>query len=258
MHIPEKFRFFSVATVTVMFLLVKTIEAARPLTIDDVVPAEKGRFMLEAGVNYVKDSDIHHWEVPATLSYGLVQDLQVGVGTGGQFERREDELGGYDTACSFNDVVLSAKWNPVPQERFGAALALAGGVKLPTADCDHQFGSGHVDCDLTLIATRRWGEKFGTHINFGYTSIGADVDVMHYGIAAEYALTDKLMPVFEVFVETPFNDGSSTSVFCSGGLRYAPSPDFVLDAAIGTNLRGNDPDLFVTVGFTWLFDLWRK
>ena len=242
-------------TSALLFAVSQPLWAARPLTVDDVVPVDTGRFQLEVGSIYEKDSNAHHFDFPMVLSYGLVKDLQVGVGNGGQFDLRENAVGGREAACSFDDVVLTSKWNPVPQERFGVALALAGSVKIPTADCDHGFGSNGVDTDLTLIATRRWGERLGTHLNVGYTWNGAEVDLVHYGVAADYAVTSKLSLVAEVFADTPVDDGSGTRVMFNGGVRFACTPDFTLDAAAGVSLRGAETDIQVTVGFTWLFDI---
>jgi hypothetical protein len=239
-------------------LIASSAWAARPLVVDDVAPVETGRFQLEAGANYVKDAPTHHFDLPLTLSYGLVKDLQVGVGSGGQFERREAETSGREAAGSFCDVVFASKWNPISQEPHGVALALAGGVKIPTAGCKHGFGNNRVDTDLTLIATRRWSERWGTHLNVGHTWIGTDVDMVHYGVAADLSLTAKLTLVAEVFANTPLNDGTGTSVLCNCGLRCACHADFTLDTAVGTCLCGNEPDLMVTVGFTWLFDFRRK
>ncbi len=43
------------------------------------------------------------------------------------------------------------------------------------------------------------------------------------------------------------------SVGVNGGIRYRLNEDLTLDAAVGTRLAGELPEVTVTVGFTWVF-----
>ena len=55
----------------------------------------------------------------------------------------------------------------------------------------------------------------------------------------------------EVFADTPVNDAHGTGIAINGGLRFLWFEGLTLDAAIGTGLRGETPDLIATIGLTW-------
>jgi putative salt-induced outer membrane protein YdiY len=111
------------------------------------------------------------------------------------------------------------------------------------------------DYDLTWIVSKSLGKKWNAHFNLGYTWVGGADDVLHYGVAADYQLTDRVQLVAEVFADTTADD---TAVQAGGGLRWQASEPVVLDAAVGAKLHGEAPDWTATVGLTWTLDFNRK
>ena len=91
----------------------------------------------------------------------MVNTLEVGVGFGGLVEEREELLGERVTKSGLGDLVLGAKWNPIPEDRGWASHALAFTLKLPTADHHSGFGSGETDFDVTYLASKSLGPRLG-------------------------------------------------------------------------------------------------
>ena len=237
--------------------------AGRPLAIDDADPADPGVFEFDAGVGYVRDADFHHWDFPVGLAYGLLTNLEVSLGFGGHFEERLealDEEGREENVKEdgIGDLVIGAKWQFLGESSWLPRQALAAAVKFPTADEDKGLGSGKTDYDLTWVASKSLSDKLGAHINAGYSWIGQpdgeDVnDVVHYGLALDYQITDTLQWVGEVFAEKELGDGPDTVVLYNIGFRWSPLDDLTLDVAAGSRLRGDAEDFAATAGLTWAF-----
>lgn len=232
--------------------------AGRPLDTNDAFPVDRGTFELEAAGLYVKDAGNRHFEVPLALTYGLIDRVEVGIGFGGQLEERKEITGGVDTESGIGDLVLGAKVLINEQAGFIPANAIAGEVKFPTADEDKGLGSGEFDYDLTWIASFQLNDACALHLNVGYSWMGNTddevfCDVLHYSAALAYALTDQFEPVIEVLAETPIEECGPTVVGISTGFSYALTDSIALDAAIGTRLVNDWPDLTATAGVTWSF-----
>ena len=234
--------------------------AGRPLAVDDADPADPGQVEVEAGVSFEKDSGFKHWDVPAGVTYGLVDRLEMGVGFGGQFEERTETIeasGGQRTVRdeSIGDLVVGAKWLVIESCPLGARHALAPSVKFPTADEDEDMGSGETDYDLTWIISRNFGDKTGAHINLGHSWIGGpDRNVFHYGLALDYQLSDAVQWVGETFAEQETAAGSDTVAQFNTGLRWVPIDGLTADAAVGSKLTDDAADFTATIGLTWAFE----
>ncbi|MBN2563985.1 MAG: transporter [Phycisphaerae bacterium] len=234
--------------------------AGRPLEIDDADPADPGQCEVEAGVGYVDDADCEHWDFPLGLAYGLAPNVEVGVGFGGQLEKRTELL---DDGCEedvdesgIGDLEIGAKWRFIEECPLGARHALAPSVKFPTADDDKGLGSGETDYDLAWIASWSLGEKAGLHLNAGYSWVGGDDDdVVHGGLALDYQLSEAVQWVGEVFAEEEQADGADTVVQYNTGFRMSPTETLTLDIAGGSKIDGEAPDFFATAGLTWAFGL---
>ena len=228
-------------------------EAGRPLTVDDAGTVESNRFQLEAGYGYEHETACNHSDVPVTLSYGLTPKVQISVGTGGQFEERQDTFGRHSTETDFDDVTLGAKAHLLDAERFWIDQTLGFAVKIPIASRNKGCGSGNADFDLTYIATKKLGKSFNADCNVGYTWVGGDDDLVHYGLALRWQAAERVELVGEVFANTPFTAANNTTVAMNVGARWQVVDSLVLDAAVGTGLRGETPDLTATIGLTWTF-----
>lgn len=230
--------------------------AGRPLSVDDTEPVEQGRYEVEAGVGFVGDGPLRHWDFPCALTCGLLPRLDAGVGFGGHIEERRELLGNRNIVTDLNDVTAAAKMKLLDQEAFGAGQALAATVKFPTADREKGTGSGQFDYDLTWILSRRLNERWGAHLNLGYLLTGdADDEIvdnaLHYGLATDFQLSDPVQLVAEVFAFTPDTERGDTGMELRGGLRWCVSDTLTLDAAAGAGVVGPAAPMTATVGLTW-------
>ncbi|MCC6580773.1 MAG: transporter [Phycisphaeraceae bacterium] len=235
-------------------LLAMPVWAGRPLETDDSDPVEQGHFEVEAGFAYERDGHDNHYEAPMGLTFGLLPRMEIGVGFGGVMEQRESDSRNVE---SFSDIELGGKLKLLDQDTAWFDQAVAASVNLPLADDEDDLGSGYVDYDVSWIAQRTLGEKTALLFNLGYTWVGEDdadedTDVLHYGPAVTYDLTDKLQPVAELLFETPVEGGKTAAGF-NVGVRYMLTDAVTLDAAIGGHVAGDWPDLLVTTGLTWGF-----
>ena len=251
------------AVVGLVFLIPASAWAGRPLLIDDAEPVGWKQFELEGGVAYLHEDDTKHWDFPLALTYGLLEGTEFGVGFGGQSEERleiaEDEEASEQVSESgIGDLMLAAKTKLLDERTWLPGQAISGSVKFPTADEDRGMGSGKTDVDLTWIATKTLGDKVNMHVNGGYTWVGEpegeDVgNIIHYGVALDYAFAEPLQWVGEVFAEREMQDGTDTIWAANTGFRWAAYEELVLDVALGWGLSNDAPEFQATAGFTWAF-----
>ncbi|RLE41498.1 hypothetical protein DRJ16_06200 [Candidatus Woesearchaeota archaeon] len=237
-----------------------TVFAARPLAVDDAGVVDKGQLEVEIGARVVHDSACDAWEIPVGLTAGVLPNIAVGIGFGGQFEERS-HIAGKDHESGLGDLVLGAKWGFLSETNWLPAQALSFSVKFPTADDDKGLGSGEIDYDLTWIASKMLTETVGLHVNAGYSWIGEPAgeevgDIAHYGAALDAQLNETVQWVGEVFAEKELQGGTQTVVQYNTGFRWSASDALTLDLAAGSSLHGDDaPDFAATLGLTWAFGL---
>lgn len=252
-----------------MFVCVDFAAAGRPLAVDDADPVAQGQFELEAGLSCEFDKDLEHWSFPLGIAFGVLPDIEIGLGFGWQTEKRDiDEVWIYlknpgeqtETEQSVDDLVLAAKWQFIKECPIGARHAFYGAVKIPTSDEDKGFGNGETDFDLTWIVSRNIGESLGLHINIGYTWIGAEdeEDLFHYGFALDYELTESLQFVGELYAENETEKGAETIVKYNTGFRWNCCDDLTFDISGGSRIMGDAADFQATAGLTWAFGFGDK
>ena len=251
------------AVMALLFLIPTSAWAGRPLVIDDAEPVAWKQFELEGGVGYLHEEDTKHWDFPLALTYGLLEGIEFGAGFGGQSEERmeiaeDEETGEQVSESGIGDLVLAAKTKLLDERPWLPGQALSASVKFPTADEDRGMGSGKTDFDLTWIATKALSDTVNIHVNGGYTWVGEPEDedvgnLVHYGIALDYAFAEPLQWVGEVFAEKEIQEGTDTIWVANTGLRWAVYDELVLDVALGSGLSSDAPEFQATAGFTWTF-----
>ena len=232
--------------------------ATLPLTIDEADTQDPGTFQIEAGSSYETDSECHHYDFPVALTYGVMPRWDIAAGFGGQLEQRtRHEHEGEDRRASgLADLNLATKWMFLKESTYLPRQTVCPSVTLPTADDKKGLGSGETDYDLTWMASKSIGERFGVHLNVGYSWLGdpsgEDVgDLVHGGLAADYKLTDSLQCIGEVFGEEELEEHETAWQFRTG-FRWEVAEDFMLVAAAGSRLSGDAPDFTATAGLIWI------
>jgi len=235
--------------------------------VDDADPVDFRQCEFEAGTGYFYAPDCQHWELPFGLTYGLLPDLEFGLGFGGAFEERTESLGetGREErihASGIGDLSLGGKWRFLDETPWLPRQAMVVVVKLPTADEDKGLGSGKTDVDLTWVASTALNDQTGVHLNAGYSWIGKLAeeevgDVLHYGVALDYKISAPLQWVGEVFVDEGLRGGTDSVVQCNTGCRWQAADGLTLDLAVGTKISGEAPDFTATAGLTWAFGFTR-
>lgn len=154
------------------------------------------------------------------------------------------------------------------------ALALAGEVKVPTAQND-LIGTGEFDYTGYLILSKEFGQ-LDTHLNFGYTIVGqppglqAD-NIFSMAVAAKYHLNDRLNLFAEVLGNTSSSAGAegsapegaaaegtpgATTELAGGelvgtlGASYLVVPSVLLSLGVSYD---NNNAVQLRSGFTWRF-----
>ena len=242
----------------ILFLLLllfpsTSLYAGRPLTTDDAWTVEKGKFQVESGLD-VSRQDNHDREfTPSlTLTYGLLERMDLGVGSGYLFfhpEKGQNEDGIADTE-------VKLKYRFMDEKDLWPALAVAGILKIPTASESKGLGSGKVDFRINTLFTKNLNKQWALHLNLGYAFLGEKgaENELNYSLACQFMLTDKWALVGEISGINNFNGKTQDDPF-SGliGITYQLTENLVWDAGVEIGMNRAAPDFRVTTGVTFFF-----
>lgn len=226
--------------------------AAHPLITDDTGTQGKGKFQVEVNAEHAGDSGNTETALGATLSAGLLDNVDIVIGTPYIFLREKDHTGHWSRENGMSDLSLAVKWRFYEHE--GLSLALKPGVTLTTGDEDKGLGDGKPTCSLFLITTKEL-EPFTLHLNLGYIANSKDTrDILHYSLSAEYAATESLRIVSNVGGETnPDRESNMHSLFALGGLIYKVTDSFDIDFGVKAGLNKAEADYTLLAGIAFRF-----
>jgi hypothetical protein len=163
-----------------------------------------------------------------------------------------------DGEDGWTDMELRFKWNLTGRETFDGeqsnhpiAVALMPYLKLPTAS--HDLGNGHLEGGLiipfaftkTPLSCMVQADLIRNEADTGYT--GAFTFSATYG----FELSEQLSAFTEVVATLPLDGAAET--YLNGGLVYAISPDWCLDAGLNVGLNGEATDLRLFTGMSRRF-----
>jgi hypothetical protein len=237
----------------IYFILSSPSYAGRPLTTDDAWTVEKGKFQFELGFDATRqDNEDREYSPSFTLSYGLSEKADLGVGSGYLFihpDEGEKEQGLADT-----DLKLKYRW--LDEKNSYPAFTTAAKLKIPTASESKGLGSGRPDFGINMIATKNLSERFVLHLNFGYTFIGngeSDKE-LNYSLGAQFVLTDHWVLVGEVLGTNNLNGKEGDDPFSSLLGTYFLIREFLIwDLGMEWGMNRASPDYRLTMGITFLF-----
>lgn len=228
--------------------------AGRPLTLDDAGITMGGQVQTEWGGSFSKGPEAQKgWACPPTLSVGLYNRFQLGIGCAWCREAEEETapLSGWGDLGSFAKVHWLDEHGSLP------AVATTFSQTFPTASQDKGLSTGKPDYDLLLILTKSLG-SISVSLNAGYTLVGKPEgqsvqNVWHGGGAFEWPFSRKASLVGELFGASSSDPAGSGEWQADSGLRLFPFPWAMLDASLGRGLQKSDPDFTATAGVTFTF-----
>jgi cobalt/nickel transport protein len=230
-----------------------TADAARPLTTDDAWTVEKSAFQLEAGFDALRrDNHDREYSPSLTLSYGLSERMDLGIGSGYVFSHPKE--GERENGIADTEIKLKYRW--MDEKDWMPAFAVSGILKIPTASESKGFGSGQTDFGINVMVTKNLSKRWVVHLNIGYTFIGEDHvnNELNYSVAVQFMLTEKWALVGEVVGVNNFN-GRKGDDPISGliGTYYSITDKVIWDAGLEIGMSKAVPDFRFTTGLTWLF-----
>jgi hypothetical protein len=230
-----------------------SVFAARPLTTDDTGTVEKGKFQLEPGFDFTRQ-DNHDRELnpSMTLTYGLFERMDVGIGSGYLFVHPAE--GKKENGLA--DTELKVKYRLMDEKDWIPSFAVTGELKIPTASESKGLGSGKTDFGINVIFTKNLSKRWVFHINAGYTFIGEHGanNEFNYSVAGEFIISDKWALVGEIVGVNNFNGRKGDDPF-SGllGTYYLITDSIIWDGGVQIGMNKAAPDFRLTTGLTILF-----
>ncbi len=235
-----------------VFLLSANAFAAHPLITDDTGTQGAGRFQFEINAEHSNDNGSTGTALSATLSAGLLENLDVVIGFPYIFLREKDETGNWNREQGVSDLSLALKWRFYEHE--GLALALKPGVTLATGDEDKGLGDSRPTYSLFFIGTKERG-PFSVHLNLGYIANQKAIrDIWHYSLSGEYAAAERFKIVANLGGETnPDRESGVHPLFALGGMIYKVTEGLDIDFGVKTGLNRAEADYTLLAGIALRF-----
>ena len=208
------------------------VEAARPLTADDVGTVERGAFELEMGYDLARDEDhTQNQSLGMSLKHGLIQRFDLCIALPYQIKPDEE----------FGDAEVGIKYLLLRETGNLPALCLTFGCEL-----------GSPECALAGVASKEIG-YLALHINLGYMASGftGEDGMTVYAGAIEYALSKSFTLAAELAGEADAHENVSEALV---GGNYRIFEQVVLDFAVGKGVDGaTAKEGKATLGLTYGF-----
>jgi len=240
------------ASLLLFCLLSAPAFAAHPLITDDTGTQGKGNFQLEFIAEHSNDNGDTETVLGATISAGLLEDLDLVVGVPYLFLSERDESGHREHERGISDISLAAKWRFYEHEGLG--LALKPGITLSTGNESRGLGEGKATFSLFLISTKEL-EPFTLHLNLGYIANREETrDIWHYSLAVEYAAAKNIKIVGNIGGETnPDRSSSVHPLFALGGIIFKAAENLDIDFGLKTGLNRAEADYTLMTGIAFRF-----
>ena len=240
-------RSFWMGTVTLLLAFGPgTVFAGRPLDTEDTGTVEPGKAELELSGDFAKNPEDRFWFAKSVLSFGLLPKLEGRLESGLLFFEPEGEKG----RGGIGDSLLGFKYRLLDEVETLPAVLGSLTVRLPTGDGGRQLGSADVDVGLLAVASKAFGPVTLTW-NGGYTFVTRDRDLDFWTLAAsvEYCATKAWSLVGEIVSGLGSGSAADTAVL-RAGTTYSITDRIRADAAIGSGVTRESPDLLITIGVT--------
>lgn len=224
--------------------------AYRPFTTEDAGVAGKGVLQLETSWDYLEwqDNDIENVLLFVPI-YGITDRIELSTEIPYPFHSPEEG----DNEDGIGDINIVGKFLLINETEKLPAFTFKGVVKTDSGDEDRGLGSGDIDYGVVLVTSKAF-RRLSLHGMLGYTFVGdngdTDIrDVHLYGIAIDYALTER----FHIVTEVSGNRHPDRNIDkdpLSGllGITYKVSEKIILDGGVRTGFNDSTPEWNYLVG----------
>lgn len=243
-------------------LPVRPMTTDRPDTTESPISVARGRFQIEASLAeyaFARDGTERTHSpalLPVNLKYGLTDDIDVQLVLS-PYERSVTRgNGARSVAQGFGDTQLRVKFNLWGNDGGKTAFAIMPFAKLPTGD--RALSNKRVEGGIILpLAFRLPGDvTIGTMLELDLTYDEArddyGIDVVHTATVGA-PIAGPLGGYVEYIGVAPHPGGGSYRASASGGLTYALSDDWVIDAGGTIGLTGRVDRVTAFVGTSFRF-----
>jgi outer membrane putative beta-barrel porin/alpha-amylase len=239
------------------FLLAFSGEASayRPLQTEDAYVAGKGVVQSELSYDHLKwkngDEDNVILLVPII---GLTETLELSVQIPYIYHKPKDGK----TVHGFGDISLVAKQVVIKEGEKFPQITAEGVVKLDNGDSGRGLGTGGVDYTLSIAVTKGLG-PFTLSAQAGYTWVGNKADgtltnIALWGLAADYAVTDKFHTMAEIYGNRNPDRRLPDLDNVLAGVYYNLTDKLTVDASLRTGLSDASLNWAAGAGLAYQFN----
>ena len=208
-------------------------------------------FQLEAGNTFARTGDERSNALgEVLLRVGLARRVELRVSPNSYVRTSPaTRAAGVPSAAGIEDASLGAKLAlRTAPNGFAPAVAVLVGTSVPTGS--RAFRHAAPEREAKLALSWELGERWDVATNVNYTASTED-DGTHVGepaasVSVGHELTARVGSYFEVYGFRP--RGGEGTQYVNTGLTFQLSPDFQLDARVGSGVGGNAHDYFGGLG----------
>ena len=228
------------------------ISTDRPSAGDGSSTVPRGAFQIESGIDFehtkpasgvIPETSSTAFSTPMTLRFGLLDNLELQLSSGGFSWRKDKTQPGQDEEKSgFSSPEVGFKWNFVPahEEHGHPSLGLIVQANLPIGSRSFRpektVPRFNLASDFGLPNEFALGTNLGVKIPLDAES-GKRFNELFFATELSRALSARSRFFVEFFGFAPDIDGGKTRLSMDGGLLFRIRPNLQLDFAITRGLK---------------------
>jgi hypothetical protein len=223
----------------------------RPTVANPADITQYGVVELEYGWDRVwPEEGVQQTSLGGLLKFGMLCDLELRWNSAA-FLSQTDNSGRHR---SFGDNWLGPQFRFYRQTKRVPSLALSYAAKIPSASTDDGLGSGYVDHEFTLLASK---DIVQFHLDFnasqfliGRSQGGFDQN-RQFNLAFSHVIHGKLQFTGEFYGDTQLNQTEPGFASSLWALQYTVLPRLVIDGGFESGLTSGGPRRHAFVGMTY-------
>ena len=233
------------------FVAAPRAQAGRPFETTDTGTADRGAFELELGTEYAGGDVVDkEFAAGAVLTYGLLENMEVAVATGGVLYSVDEG----DHTEGWGDSCLECKWRIAGSGETVCSAALKAALSLPTGDASEGFGSDEYDGSGGVAVTFCLPGEAAFNVNAIYNALQTRDDTAKLSAEIEGEVADGVLVGTEFVTEQSVrgnrdDESSRATVGTAIDLRE----DLTLDLGLRIGLDNRTPEIMAVAGCKIVF-----